>query len=215
MFTIDLLKGSGLPIRTKPQGIAIFVATFTVPVLVVILLGGYYVRNKVIIAVDKQNITSFENQINHLSDALKVKESFEKNKAGINNCMADVSTFIRNHFQWSPVLVTLVENLPDSIVLTNLEIKQTAVKRKPVKGETDKDKKANVSMQVRTLKMRVSTNPNYNSDLDIRAFKDKLRDSKYLGPKLEDIVIASQGHDTLDGRDVVCYDIDCIFKPGF
>ena len=110
--------------------------------------------------------------------------------------------------------MALVENLPDSVVLTNLEIKQSVIKRKPAKGENEKDKKTNLNVPVRTLKMRVSANPSYTSDLDIRTFKDRLRDSKFLGPKLEDIVIASQGHDTLDGRDVVCYDIDCIFKPG-
>jgi hypothetical protein len=214
MFNIDLLKGSGIPVRTKPQGIAIFVATFAVPALVAILLCGFYVRNKVVISVNKQNIVTYENQGKRLADALATKESYEKEKAGINNCMADISKLIKNHFQWSPVLVTLVENLPDSIILTNLEIKQTTIKRKPAKGENDKDKKANLSIPVRTLKMRVSANPSYSSDLDIRTFKDRLRDSKYLGPKLEDIVIASQGHDTLDGRDVICYDIDCIFKPG-
>ena len=62
--------------------------------------------------------------------------------------------------------------------------------------------------------MRVSAPPSYNSELEVRAFRDKLRASTVLGPKLDDIVIASQGHDTLDGGDVVCFDIDCIFKPG-
>jgi Tfp pilus assembly protein PilN len=213
MFNIDLLKSSGLPIRTKPQGVAIFVATFAVPVLAAILLCGYYINNKVVFSVNKQDITIFENQTNRLSDALKAKDMFEREKAGVNNCMVDISKLIKNHFQWSPVLVALVENLPDSVVLTNLEIKQTIIKRKAAKGD-DKDKKANLNIPVRTLKMRVNANPSYSSDLDIRTFKDRLRDSKYLGPKLEDIVIASQGHDTLDGRDVVCYDIDCIFKPG-
>ena len=60
MFTIDLLKGQGLPVRTKPQGVAIFVATFAVPVLAAILMVGYYVRNGVIISIQKQNIANFE-----------------------------------------------------------------------------------------------------------------------------------------------------------
>jgi hypothetical protein len=45
MFIIDLLKGEHLPVKTKPQGIAIFVATFAVPVLVAIFMVGYYIRN--------------------------------------------------------------------------------------------------------------------------------------------------------------------------
>ena len=56
MFAIDLLKGQGRPARTKPQGVAIFVATFTVPILVAILMVGYYYRNKVVISIHKQSI---------------------------------------------------------------------------------------------------------------------------------------------------------------
>jgi Tfp pilus assembly protein PilN len=212
MFSIDLLKGQGLPVKTKPLGIAIFVATFAVPALVAILLAGYYVRNQVLISVRMQKIVSFENQTKKLADALKLKESFEKDKTAVNTCMADVGDLLHGHFQWSPVLVTLVENLPDSVVLTNLEIKKTTLRKKPAKGETVK--KGDIAIPVRTLKMRVSASPSSNSELEVRSFREKLRASKVLGPKLDDIIIASQGHDTLDGRDVVCFDIDCVFKPG-
>jgi Tfp pilus assembly protein PilN len=214
MFTIDLLKGQNLPVRTKPQGVAIFVATFTVPVLVAMLMAGYYVRNGVIISVQKQNITGVETQTQRLADASKLKESCEKDKSALNNCLADVAASIRKHIQWSPVLVALAENLPDSVVITGLEVKKNFVKRKIAAQGDSADQKADTSVPVRTLKMRVSGNPSYNCDLEVRAFRDQLRASKVLGPMLEDIVIASQGHDTLDGRDVVCYDIECIFKPG-
>jgi Tfp pilus assembly protein PilN len=214
MFTIDLLKGQNLPVRTKPQGVAIFVATFTVPVLVAMLMAGYYVRNGVIISVQKQSITGVETQTQRLADALKLKESCEKDKSALNNCLADVAASIRKHIQWSPVLVALAENLPDSVVITGLEVKKNFVKRKIAAQGDSADQKADTSVPVRTLKMRVSGNPSYNCDLEVRAFRDQLRASKVLGPMLEDIVIASQGHDTLDGRDVVCYDIECIFKPG-
>jgi len=213
MFTIDLLKGQGRPVRTKPQGVAIFVATFAVPVLVAILMTGYYVRNKVTVSVLTQNLTSLDTQTQRLADALKLKGAYEKDKAAINGCLADVSSSIRRHIQWSPVLAALVENLPDSLVLTTLEVKQSSIKRKvPVKN--DPTKKVDATVTVRTLKVRVSGSPSYNCDLEVRAFRDRLRASQFLGPKLEDIVIASQGHDTLDGHDVVCYDIDCIFKSG-
>jgi len=214
MFKIDLLKGQNLPVRTKPQGVAIFVATFTVPVLVAMLMAGYHVRNGVIISIQKQNIAGVETQTQRLANALMLKESCEKDKSAINSCLADVAASIRKHIQWSPVLVALAENLPDSVVITGLEVKQNFVRRKIAVQGDSADQKADTSVPVRTLKMRVSGNPSYNCDLEVRAFRDQLRASKILGPMLEDIVIASQGHDTLDGRDVVCYDIECIFKPG-
>jgi Tfp pilus assembly protein PilN len=213
MYTIDLLKGQGRPVRTKPQGVAIFVATFTVPVLVAMLMIGFYVRNEVVISVNNQNVTTFDNQTQRLADAVKTKMASEKSKAEINACLADVSTSIQRHVQWSPILVTLAENLPDSVVLTKLEIKQSSSKRKAA-AKAESGKKADGPSLVRTLKMSVSGNPNYNCDVEVRAFRDRLRASSTLGPKLDDVIIASQGHEVLDGHDVITYDIDCVFKPG-
>ena len=218
MFAIDLLKGQGRPARTKPQGVAIFVATFAVPMLVAILMAGYYYRNKVVISIYKQNIAGYVTQTERLTDALKLREAWEKEKSAISGCLADVADSVGRHTQWSPVLVAIVQNLPDSVVLNSLEVRQSSIRRTSVVkaglGKDTKDKQADTSVAVRTLKLRVSGNPSYDCDSEVKAFRERLRASNVLGPKLEDVVIASQGHDTLDGREVVAYDIDCIFKPG-
>jgi hypothetical protein len=220
MFTIDLLKGQGRPVRTRPQGVAIFVATFAVPMLVVFLMFGYYYRNKVIISIHEQNIASYTSQTERLSDALKLKKSWENEKTNLGNCMADVAAIINKHTQWSPILVSLVENLPESVVLNSLEVKQTSVKKKAavdgsmIAEKDKKDKTVDISVTVRTLKMRLCGNPNSDFDREIKAFRDRLLASNAIGTKLEDVVITSQTNETMDGRDVVSYDIDCIFKPG-
>ncbi len=212
MYTIDLLKGQNIPVRTKPQGVAIFVTTFAVPALAAILIIGFYISNKVIISVQKQNIAGFESKVQRLAEALKFRESYEKEKAAVNSCLVDVADSIHRHIQWTPVLVTLVENLPESVVLTNLEVKKQSVKRK-VADKGGSNKKIDTYVTVMVLKMRVSGEPTYRCDIEVKAFRDRLRASAFLGPKLEDIVIASQGYDTLDGHDAITYNIDCIFKP--
>jgi hypothetical protein len=224
MFTIDLLKGQGRPVRTRPKGIAIFVATFAMPLLVAMLLISFYYGNKVAISINTQKISSYTTQIERLADAVKLKDAWEADKSNLNNCLTDVASSIGRHTQWSPVLVSLVENLPESVVLSGLEVKQTAIKQKPAKAGADskdskdskdkKDKKADTTVMVRTLRMRICGNPNSDFDREIKAFRDRLLASNAIGKKLEDVVIASQGNDALDGRDVVVYDIDCIFKPG-
>jgi Tfp pilus assembly protein PilN len=212
MFTIDLLKGEGRPVRTKPQGVAIFVATFAVPVLVALIMGGFYTRNKVVISVQKQNINSLDIQIKRLSDAIKFKESSEKEKASITGCLTDVASAINRHTQWSTTLMTLLENLPDSVVVSSLDVKRSFVKCKATADAAGR--KINPNVSVRTLRIKVSGNPSSNCDLEVRDFRDRLKASKELGPKLEDVVVASQGHEVVDGSDLVTYDIDCIFKPG-
>ncbi len=214
MFTIDLLKGQGRPVRTRPKGIAIFVATFVVPMLVAILMASYYYSNRVVISINNQNVANYTTQIERLADTLKLKESWERDKINLSNCLSDVASSIGTHTQWSPILVSLVQNLPNSAVLNSLEIKQTLINKKASAIADKKDKTTDTSVTVRTLRMRLCGNPNSDFDREIKAFRDRLLASNVIGTKLEDVVIASQTNDTMDGRNVISYDIDCIFKPG-
>jgi len=211
MFTIDLLKGQGLPAKSRPEGIAIAATTLAVPVIIAIVMFGFYLRNKIIISIQKQEIVNYETKIVELSDAVELQKSFENEKNAVSSCLSEVSTFISRHTQWSPVLTTLVKNMPDSVVLTELNVKQSSVKRKVPKKD-DPKKMIDISIPVRTLQMNVCGSPQSNCDKAVRDFRERLRSSAFLGPKLENIRV-SQRFGTLESRDVVFYQIDCIFKP--
>ena len=212
MFTIDLLKGQGIPAKSRPESIAIVAATLAVPVIIAIVMFGLYLRNKITISIQKQEIANYETRIDELSDAVELQKSFENEKNAIGSCLSEVSTFIGRHTQWSPVLATLVKNMPDSVVLTGLEVKQSSVKRK-VPKKNDPKKMINISVPVRTLQINVCGSPQSDCDKAVRDFRERLRSSTLLGPKLENIRV-SQRLGTLESRDVVSYQIECIFKPG-
>ena len=211
MFTIDLLKGRGIPEKSRPEGIVIAVVSIVLPVIIAIVMLGFYLSNRIIISVQKQELANYEENIGKLSAAVKLQESFEKEKGMISSCLLEISSSINRHTQWSPILVTLAETMPDSLVLTRLEVKQSSV-RKKVPQKNDPKKMVDISVPVRMLKMSVSGNPRFNCDKAIRDFKDSLRFSDSLGPKLENIEV-SQKPETLENQNVVSYEIDCIFKP--
>jgi len=211
MFTIDLLKGEGLPAKSRPEGIAIAATTLAVPVIIAIVMFGLYLRNEIIISVQKQEIVNYETKIDKLSDAVELQKSFENEKNAVSSCLSEVSTSISRHTQWSPVLTTLVKNMPDSVVLTDLNVSQSSVKRKVPKKD-DPQKMIDISVPVRILQMNVCGSPQSNCDKAVRDFRDRLRSSAFLGPKLENIRV-SQRFGPLESQDVVFYQIDCIFKP--
>jgi len=211
MFTIDLLKGQCIPIKGRPESVAVTAATFAVPVIVAIVMFGFYLSNGVVISVQKQRIVGYEANIDKLSDATELQKSFEQEKKAIGNCLSEVSSAIGRHTQWSPILVTMVKNMPDSMVLTKLEVKEHSVRRK-VPKRNDPGKMVDISVPVRTLQMSISGSPQHDCDRAVRDFRNSLRSSSLLGPKLEDIRV-SQKSDTLEGQRVVSYEIDCIFKP--
>jgi hypothetical protein len=211
MFTIDLLKGQGIPIKSGPWGLVIAAMTFVVPIVVAIVMLGFYLNDRIVILTKKQAIVNYEGYISKLSDAVELQESFEKEKNNINNCLSEALSSAGRHTQWSPILATVVENMPDSMVLTKLEVKQRfATKEVPQKD--DPNKTIDVSVPASTLQMSVSGRLQANNDKAVKDFKDRLRLSALLAPKLEDIIV-SQKSDTFEGQEVVSYEIDCIFKP--
>ena len=211
MFTIDLLKGREIPVKSRPEGIAMAVATFIVPIAVAIVMFGFYLSSSIAISIQKQRIINYETRIDELSEAVKLQKSLENEKSAISSSLSEVESSIDRHTQWSPVLLTLVEDLPDSMVLTRLEVKQHFIKRK-IAG-SGLQKTADITVPVRTLQMAVSGSPGSAFDRAVRDFRDRLRSSALLGPRLEDIRV-SQGVDMLEGQDAVSYKINCVFKPG-
>lgn len=212
MFTIDLLKGQRVPAKSRPRNVAVGAAAVVAPIIIAIAMFGFYLRNRVVISIQKNAIANFKTKIAGMSDAIEHQKSFEQQKNAYNNCLTEVSGNLDRHTQWSPVLVTLVKNMPESVILTALDVKQRSTKIK-VPQKDDPKKMIDASVPLRTLQMTVVGRPQSNCDEAIKEFSERLRSSSLLGPKLENIRIA-QGVGKLEEEEIVSYQIDCIFKPG-
>jgi len=211
MFTIDLLKGEGLPAKQKAQNMAVGAMAVLVPVVTAIALLGFYLHNRIIISIQTGKLASYREKTEKLSAAVAKQRALEQDKTVYGTCLAEVKTALRQHVQWSPILATVVRDMPESVVLTALEVKNHPVTYKiPKKDEPEKT--TDVSMLVPTLQMNVAATAQSDGDRAVRTFRDSLRSSALLGPKLEDITV-SQRTDELNGLDVVSYEINCIFKP--
>ncbi len=212
MFTIDLLKGHNVPLRSGPGGIAIAAVTVAIPIIGAIAMLGLYLNNRIIVSVQQSEIVRWEAKIAKLSDAVDLQKSLEKEKVVYADCLSEVKSSIDRYTQWSPVLATLVENIPKSVVLTDLEVRQYFVKRE-VPQKDNPEKMIDIDVPVRTLRMSVRGRPQYNCDKAVRDFQDRLRSSDFLGPRLENITV-SQESDNLEGWEIIVYEIDCVFKAG-
>jgi hypothetical protein len=212
MFTIDLLKGEAIPIKSGPEGIAVGALTFAVPVIAAIVMFGLYLSNSIAMSIQKRDTAKYVKRTDELSDGVKLQKSLEREKNAISSSLTEVVSSISRHTQWSPVLALLAKNIPDSMVLTSLEVKQRSVTKK-IPSKADPKKQVNISVPVRTLQMNICGNPALDCDKAVKDFKDDVRFSTLLEPRLEKVKVA-QKFDTLNGQDVICYTIDCVFKPG-
>ena len=174
-----------------------------------------YLSNAVALSVQRQAVADYDRKMQReeLAAAIGMQQSFERKKGLVNGCLSEVSTAIDRHTQWSPILRALVENMPDSVILTELEVKHESIKQK-VASKDDPGKTVDVSIPVRRLQMKLSTNTDSGRDREVQDFRDRLRSFDVLRPNLEDIVV-DRKDDKLDGRNVVSYEITIKFKPGF
>ena len=213
MFTIDLLNGQAIPLRIKSGSLAIIVISAAIPITIAAGMLSFYQRNKIVVSVKEQEIAKCQAEIDKLSDAVELQNVLEKKKIAYSSCLTEVKSSIKRHTQWSPVLTTLIKNIPDSVVLNSLAVERKTVKRK-VPKEDDPKKMVEVDVLVRILRLSVSGDQQANSDDAVRDFRDRIRDSAFLGPKLEKIGV-SQETKRLNDQDVVSYEISCVLKPGF
>ena len=212
MLTIDLLKGQGIPLKSSPGGIAIIAVSAVVPIIIAIIMFSFYLDDKANASVSEQEIARCQKDIEKLSGAVKVYESLEKEKILYSNCLSEVKSSLSKYIQWSPVLVTVVENMPESVMLTELEVRQESVRKKVPKPDNPQEM-VEKSIPIKVLLMTVSGDPKSNCGKAVIDFQDSLRSSAFLGPKLESIGY-SQESEKLKGQDVASYKIKCVFKEG-
>ncbi|MBN2456977.1 MAG: hypothetical protein JXB29_10675 [Sedimentisphaerales bacterium] len=212
MFTIDLLKGEGIPVRSGPGGVIIAVVAFVVPVITVLAVFSLYVSNKIYISAQHRAVTSLQGKIEKLSDALELQKAFEEEKENINCCLSEAASTIGRHTQWSEVLIAVAKNIPDTVRLTSLNVKESFVTKK-VARKDNPEKTVDVTVPMRILEMTVSGKPNYNNDRAVRDFRDRLLICELLKPKLKEITVA-KGVEEFGNEDIVSYDMSCIFKEG-
>jgi len=211
MFTIDLLKGQGVPRKSRPVGMVAAVVAVAVPVIAAAAVFSCYLRNAIAISIKKQAVAGYEAKIDKLSDAVKLHKSREQDKSLYINSLSEVKSSLVNYTQWSDVLAAVVQNLPDAVVLTKLEVTEQHAKKK-VPSKDDPKKTIDISVPVKTLKINVAGSPESNCDEAVREFRNRLLRSQSLQQSLAGInVSATSG--TLGEQEVISYEIDCNFKP--
>jgi hypothetical protein len=212
MYTVDLLKGEGIPIPSRPGGIAMACLIVVLPLLLGLGLISYYMDGQVIVSIEKQQLSRLEATANNLAEALKKKESLEQQKTLAIGRLSDIKSALAGYTQWSNTLGAVVENLSDTLVLTRLEARQDSVRRK-VPAQDDPTRKIDVSVPVRTLKLSVAGRQAATALDAVQSLQASLRSSPAIGPMLDTITV-SQNTAILDSQEAVFYELECVFKAG-
>jgi len=209
MFTIDLLKGQGIPIKSRPGGAALLAVTIAVPVIAVIIMLGNYGRERVMLSTYRWTLGNTKARIADLVGSVQFQEETLQEIDSIKASFVEVADAIQQKVQWSPVLEVIADNMPDTIIMEAITIHSEDIRVKVVDRINPK-KTLNISVPKRILRMTLYGKLAAETDIAVQNFLTALRNSSALSEKTERIEPVSQYND--DIKNVTYYSIECVFK---
>lgn len=210
MFTIDLLKGKGLPVKSRPIVVAIAAVPLLIPLMATAVMAVCCLQNRAMIQARQNIIQDNQQKITAFADDLKHYRDVNKQAFDIQSRLDDVNKALSYRIQTTPLLVQLTENLPDNLTVTKLDLTRADQRKK----ETD-DKTGNsryVTCVQRKLKLVVGGTTNANTDQSAEQYVQSLRNSKSLSGWFGDIQIVSRSNGTIDKQNCAFYEIECNLK---
>jgi len=212
MHTIDLLRGQGIPAKTTLGSAAMVVVIVAVPILAAAGMVDRYMQNKTDIEIKQQAIETEQKTIEEFADAVKFKESLDKQQVAVNDKLSEVSSCLGKYIQWSPVLETLAGYMPAKMVMSGLKAESTSEQQK-VASKIDPKSTVNVTVYKRKLVLDISGSEQRDYGSVVQTYANRLKSSPVLGPKLEDIVV-SQNTGRYGDDNTVSYTMNLMFKSG-
>jgi hypothetical protein len=212
MHTIDLLRGQGIPAKTTLGSAAMIVVIVAVPILAAAGMVDRYLQNKTDIGIKQQQIAVEQATIEKFADAVKFKESLQKQQDAIGSKLSEVASCLDNFVQWSPVLETLARYMPGQMVMSGLKAESTS-ERRQITSQNDPNRRINVTVSKRILVLDISGSEMRDYGEVVQNYANRLKSSPALGPKLEGIEV-SQKPGTAGDLKTVSYTMNLKFKSG-
>ncbi|MFC1604101.1 hypothetical protein ACFL5F_03650 [Planctomycetota bacterium] len=212
MHTIDLLRGQGIPAKTTLGSAAMIVVIVAIPILAAAWMVDRYMQIDTDIGIKKQTIKTEQETIEKFADAVKFKETLEKEQSAVHSELSEVSSCLGKYIQWSPVLETLANYMPAKMVMDGLKAESSIV-RQQVASEKDPKRKVNVTVSKRTLVLDISGSALRDYGSEVENYASRLKSSLALKEKLENIEFSQKPGNAGD-INTVSYTMNLIFKSG-
>ena len=209
MLTIDLLKGQGIPLKSRPGGATLLAISIAMPIIVTIFGFGDYMRSNIVLSTRWRDVARLEGEIFELAEAMRMHEESEREAMQINSCLGELDNIMDQQLQWSPVLEVVARNIPDAIVLEELVVQSENVFRTvPLRRDTTKN--ITVPVPRRQLILNVYGKLGIVSDEAVLLFLRKLATSEVLKERMANVRKLSQKAD--ERNEIMHYTIECTFK---
>lgn len=205
-FRIDLLRGQGLPKRSRPGTMALAAVPFLIPLLATGLLAGQWFSQKALI---QTKLTIHQQNLQQITEHTKDLQWHEATQQDILNARHRIKTIqdaLRLEMPLSPLMAELVQTLPPEAFFTEMDFTYQPVRRKVVDPKTNQV--SYIQVIQRTLRLLLAAPNRPESDTSINDYIQKLRSAPLLSSLAQEIQIYSR-QEASDSQNLILYEIRC------
>jgi hypothetical protein len=208
MHSIDLLKGHGIPPKATTGGIIILTIMVIVPILVATGILDWYLQTGIYIETMQQKIETAKETITKHTPDVKMKHSLEKEIKLLNSKLTEISRALDIFIQWTPVLVTVAENMPGQMIMRDLTA-QSQSTRRTTRRRVDPNKPVAIPIPERSLVMNINGSRPGSYYQTVQQYQERLNNSPALKEKIKEIVPSTEAGTGFDQTE--SYSMNIIF----
>ena len=199
MYAIDLLKGTGRP--PGPRIVPVVLTTLAYVGLVFAALYGAtgYRNNRTQIVFQSTRMADLKGQLAKLSEAETFLTNTSRQRQDLQNRLAEIKKSLSYEIQWSPILASIAEIIPEDVTLNNVSLTRQAENVDPEKI------KYHYSL---VLGLLTPGDP-----LPIENFMKGLGNLDSLKPQLKEIRVSNQSQQEIQDHEFLYIVIECRFEP--
>ncbi|HEG42575.1 MAG TPA: hypothetical protein ENH94_00850 [Phycisphaerales bacterium] len=209
MLNIDMLKGQGIPLKSSPGTAFLLALIIAIPVLAAMAITAEYLNGRIKLKTLKNEWSEIENNISQLSAGVKFQASDLGKINNINACFVEVHEVLQYHIQWTPVFVTLIENLPNKLFLEKLTV-DTYPQLTEVPKRNDPLEFVSIDVPESVVFIDLYSHLADYNDKNVLDYIEKLNSLESFIEKIESIRLLGMVADKQAG--VKRYSIKCVFK---
>jgi Tfp pilus assembly protein PilN len=210
MFSIDLLKGKGLPEQVDLKKSAFKLVPILIPVLAMTVFAAALQHQGATLRDYQHAEQENQQQIEHYG---KDVAEYNKISAGLNRmkkCLKGVSKALSYRVQVSDMLVELVQSLPEGIFVYEMKLDRSSVKQKV--QQPDSETFTQRLVVNRKLDLVLCTYGASGNDRAVQEYVKQLKESPLLKEIFLDIKPSARQQGQVDGQPAIYYEIECVLR---
>lgn len=210
MYTIDLLQGSGLPLKSRPGRMALALVPVLIPLMAGVLTAGNWMHRETLIKAEQSRVESNDEQLQRFRQDLETYRFRQVRILDAQHRLKVVNKLLTTELAVSPLVLELVRTLPDSVFFQEFELEYLP-KYEQKQGEKKGEQRI-VRRVRRTLRLSLIGPNLIESDQAVNQYIQDLRNNPALSEALYEVRIVSREPGSNDDMNQVLYSIECQLK---